>query len=258
MPGDREIIPVNPSGYITDLTLHWEELVGATRYEAAIYLDSEATSKIWSATNTYTVIIATKGSNPLQLTSGNKYYWRVRSIEPIESPWSELQSFTIALGVVPWSPLATPIGVSPSPGATDVSIRPAFTWESADGATGYEFVLARDSEFTDVVVALTGADALQTTAWGCDRDLDYSTTYFWKVRAISAISYSEWGTNVFTTEAVSSAPLPPSPLVIEPPPSIPSYWIWIAIGIGAILFVALLVFIVRRRQSWKAILKRVW
>jgi photosystem II stability/assembly factor-like uncharacterized protein len=245
-------IPVDPTGYITDFTLQWEELAGATEYEVAIYLDSDAIAKVWSGITTYTAIIATEGSNPAQLISGTKYYWRVRSIEPIKSPWSELYPFSAALGVVQWSPLVTSTGVSPSPSATNVSIRPAFTWGSADGATSYEFVLARDSEFTDVVVSLTGADALQTTAWGCDRDLDYSTTYFWKVRAISAISYSKWGTNTFTTEAAPSVPLPsPSPLpppVPEPAPTIPSYLLGVLIGTSVTLVVALFVVTVRRRR----------
>jgi hypothetical protein len=253
MPMAGDIIPVDSSGYITDLTLQWEELAGTTRYEAAIYLNSEATSKLWSETTTNTAIITTSGSNRVQLLSGTRYYCQVRSIEPIKSPWSVLQSFTAALGVIPWSPLATPAGVSPSPGAANVSIRPAFNWESADGATGYEFVLAKDSEFTDVMVALTGADALPTTAWGCDRDLDYSTTYFWRVRAISADSYSEWGTNVFTTQADPSALLPPQspspPTVLELPPTISTSWILVAIGIVVILAVALLVFIVRMKKQ---------
>jgi len=252
MPMAGDIIPVDSSGYITDLTLQWEELGGTTKYEAAIYLNSEATSTLWSGTTANTAIITTSGNNQAKLLSGTRYYCQVRSLEPIKSPWSVLQSFTAALGIIPWSPLVTPAGVSPSPGAANVSIRPAFTWESADGATGYEFVLAKDSEFTDVLVALTGADALPTTAWGCDRDLDYSTTYFWKVRAISADSYSEWGTNVLTTQADPSALLPPqSPpsTVLELPPTIPASRILVAIGIVVILAAALLVFIVRTKKS---------
>ena len=106
------------------------------------------------------------------------------------SPWSELRSFTPALADAAQQPAtAAPVGLSPSPGATGVSLSPAFTWDSVAKATSYEFILARDSEFTDIVTAMTGADALPTTSWGYDGDLDYSTTYFWKVRAISATSY---------------------------------------------------------------------
>jgi len=252
LPEAGGIVPIDSSGYITNLILQWQELEGAIKYEAAIYQDSDAMQSLWSGTSIGIGIIATEGSNPAQLISGLTYYWRVRAIEPVKSPWSEMWSFAPALGAGQWSPLAASTCVSPSPGATNMPIRPAFAWQPADLATGYEFILARDSEFTDVVVALTGADALQATVWGCDRDLDYATTYFWKVRGVSATSHSEWGTNVFTTEAAPSTPLPPQsstpPLVPEPAPTIPSYLIGVAIGVGAILVVVLLVFTVRTRR----------
>jgi len=249
-PEAGDIMPIDSTGYITGLTMCWEELEGVEEYEVAIYLDSETTRMVWSGTSADTVIVATEGSDPARLTRGTKYYWRVRSIEPIKSPWSETQSFAASLAATGWSPLAGTTGISPSCGAADISIKPAFCWQSVDGATSYEFVLARDGEFTDVVIAMTGADALETTVWGCDRNLDYATTYFWKVRAISAVSSSEWGIGIFTTEAApspvqqaqtSTSSLPTS----TPTSSIPFYIVGILIGIGATLVISLLVLIVR-------------
>jgi hypothetical protein len=252
MPEAGGIVPINSSGYVNSLTLEWEELAGVTKYEVAIYRDSDATQLVWSGTSTDNTASATRGNDPAQLLSGTAYYWRVRAVEPVRSLWSEVWSFAPALGAAQWSPMAAPTGISPITCATNVPIRPAFAWQPADRATGYEFVLARDSGFTDVVVAMTGADALQTTVWGCDRDLDYSTTYFWKVRAVSATSYSEWGTGVFTTQAAPSESLPTqsSPLSQAPEatPTIPSYLLGVLIGGGVILVVALLVFIVRTRS----------
>ena len=241
---------IDTAGHITDLTLQWEEIAGAREYEVAIYADAGTTQEIWSGTTTGMAINAAEGNNPAQLASGTSYYWRVRAIQPVESLWSEVRSFASPLGIEEWSPLVAPDGVSPLPGANNVPIRPAFTWEPADGATGYEFVLARDSGFTEVVVYFSGADALSSAAWNCDIDLEYSTSYFWKVRAISADSHSEWGTNSFTTEAAPSeiVPTQPPPLVIEPASKVPAYVIGIAIGVGAILVIALLVFILRTRR----------
>ena len=171
---------------------------------------------------------------------------------PTLSRFSETWSFTTAIGEAQWSPMTAPTGVGPLPGATSVPLRPTFTWNPADRATGYEFILARDSEFTDVVVTLTGGNALPTTVWTCDRVLDYSTTYYWKVRAISPSSHSEWAVGIFTTEA-STPPSPPPPLpqpspppppTPMPPPTTPMY-IWAIIGIGAALIIGLLVLIVR-------------
>jgi len=249
-PGAGDIIMIDTAGHISNLTLQWEEIAGAREYEVAIYTDAEATQEIWSGTTTGMAINATEGNNPVTLYSGTAYYWRVRATQPIESLWSAVYSFASPLGIDEWSPLVTTDGVSPLPGANSVSIMPAFTWESSIEATGYEFILARDSGFADVVVALTGADALTSSAWNCDITLEYSTSYFWKVRAVSVDSYSEWGNNTFTTEAAPSA-LPPqssSPLVVEPAPTISSYLIWIAVGVGVILVAALLVFIIRTRS----------
>ena len=249
-PEARDIIPIDSSGRVDFLSLNWEEQLGTRTYEIAIYLDSDAAQRVWSGTSTTTGIIATGGTSPAQLTGGTIYYWRVRSIEPIKSPWSATRSFALALGGAQWSPLAAPAGISPLPGAANVPIRPAFAWHSADWAIGYEFMLARDSQFTDVVVDMTEANALPTTVWGSDRDLDYATTYFWKVRAASATSYSQWGIGIFTTEAAPSAILPPqsSPppsLPLEPMPSVPYYLLWVVIGIGITLVAALLALTVR-------------
>jgi hypothetical protein len=249
-PGAQEIIIIDSAGHIDSLILQWEEIAGAREYEVAIYRDAGATQEIWSATTDGLAIDAVRNDNPVTLYSGTTYYWRVRAIEPIESPWSEVKSFASPLGIEEWSPLVSPDGVSPLPGANDVPIRPAFSWKSADGATGYELVLAKDSGFTQVVVAFTGADALTSDAWNCDIELEYSTSYFWKVRAIGTDSYSEWGINSFTTEAAPAEMLPPessSPLVVEPAPTVPAYIIGIAIGVVAILVIVLLVFIVRTR-----------
>ena len=222
------------------LILEWEELEDVTEYEVAMYLDADSASEVWTVHSDHEVVIATGGNYPASLSSGSAYYWKVRTTEPIKSPWSEMRSFALTLMEVE--------GLYPAPSATGVSVRPAFTWDSVAKATGYEFLLARDYEFTDVVVDMTGTDALQTTAWGCDRDLDYATTYFWKVRAISATSYSEWGTGVFTTRTAPIAP-PPShssspPSLPEPMPSVPFY-LPIIIGLGVTLVIVLLVLIVR-------------
>jgi hypothetical protein len=224
----------------SSLILDWEELDDVTEYEIAMYLDADSASAVWTAHSDYDGIIATGGDNPVSLSCGTAYYWKVRAEEPIKSQWSEMRSFALALMEVD--------GPYPSPDASGVSVRPVFTWDSVAGASSYEFLLARDSEFADVVVALTEDDALPTTAWGCDRDMDYSTTYFWKVRAISVDSYGDWVTNVFTTEAAPMAQPQPhlssTPPLPEPMPSVPLYLL-IIIGLGTTLAIVLLVLIVR-------------
>jgi hypothetical protein len=250
-PGSGEILPVDSDGYIADLIMCWEELEGVDEYEVNIYWDSTCTRTEWSGTSADTIIIATEVTNPAQLANDTEYYWRVRAAEPIKSQWSEIQSFTASLAEALWTPLSDTTKISPSCGADGASITPAFCWQSADGATGYEFVLARDSGFTDVVIAMTGADAIETTTWVCNKELDYSTVYYWKVRAISDVSCSDWGVCLFTTEAAPSSEQQPQVSVttnsIPATSSIPTYAVGIAIGVGITLVISLVVLTVRTR-----------
>ncbi|MFC1987341.1 WD40/YVTN/BNR-like repeat-containing protein [Chloroflexota bacterium] len=253
-PANGAVIPINSRDGGIHPTLLWEELTGTTEYEVAVYLDPDCTQNVWSGTTTDTGLVIT-GDNKLPRASpGTIYYWRVRTVEPVKSYWSEPWSFASDLANA-WSPLALS---SPAPGASNVAIKPAFSWNLVSGATGYDFMLARDSNFTDVIVDMTGKDALLTNIWGCDRNLDYFTIYFWKVRAISATSHSEWETGVFTTvsepgaespavvvqTAPVSVPSPPQPS-FEPAPLVPSQILWVAVGIGAALIIILIVLIVR-------------
>ena len=131
-------------------------------------------------------------------------------------------------------------------------IKPTFSWNSADWATGYEFMLAKDAAFKGIVIEKTGADALTTTVYASDVKLDYATTYFWRVRAISATSYSEWGVSAFTTEAPPPSPTalpPPAP----PPPSSPSktpvpVYVWVVIAILSVLNMVVLVLILTTKR----------
>jgi len=241
----------------------WHNINSASSYE--IWYDiapsfNQSPAQIYSETADVSIVPA--GG----LDSGMTYYWKVRSGEsggstlipgatitfgsPALSRFSETWSFTTALGEAQWSPMSAPTGVAPASGASSVPLRPNFAWNPADWATGYEFILARDSGFTDVVIAMTSDKALNTTVWVCDRDLDYSTTYFWKVRAISNTSYSEWAIGIFTTEALtSSPPAPPSPPPAPPPAQMPPAtnpaYVWAIIGIVVALIISLLVLIVR-------------
>ncbi len=249
-PEDESILPIGPCSceQVTRLFLGWEELTGARTYELVIYRDPECIEDIWTGSSNYACddIRAVGGGNSAVLISNNSYYWRMRSIEPLRSPWSDIWSFTIALA-------DAPVGFFPASGSTDMTIRPAFTWDSIAKASSYEFILARDSDFTDMVVNLTGADALTTTAWKYDIDLDYSSSYFWKVRGITDISYGDWTTSTFSTGAAPSTPSPivttqppaPAPPLAETTASVPFYII-VIIGLGIALVVVMLILIVRQ------------
>lgn len=254
-PTNGDVIPMITLDDRIYPTLSWDSLPWVTEYEVGIYLAPHEAQKIWAGTSNTTGLAITTDNKLPPLGPGITYYWQVRAIKPITSLWSETWSFVSGLSGIR-SPLLLS---SPFPDTVNVPLKPAFAWNSIDGATGYEFMLSSDSKFTEIDVAFTGENALTVTYWNCDRDLDYSTTYFWKVRAISAESHSEWVNTTFTTVSETIAETPQvvvetSPSTIPSPPpapkpvhAVPPYLWWVLIGLGTALVASLVVLIVRTR-----------
>jgi hypothetical protein len=269
--GPALLAPANGSstGRTDTVTLTWEALDGANKYFVWIAEDlgfvtgfkgTGMASNSYSSTTTKTVS---------GLEDGKQYYWKICSADTQEvtgrglSPWSEIWSFTTGMGGAEWNPFMTsamyPGNVAPIPGAQGTVLKPGFQWEAADWAVSYAFVLADNPDFVSPLVNKTGANALKTTAYACEVELTYSTTYYWKVAAIGTNTQSLWGVGIFTTMAEPVAPTPP--VVVAPPtppvtlpaptpapaPITPAF-IWVIIAIGAILVIALIILIVRTRR----------
>jgi len=234
------------TGRVDRADVAWSAMDGAKVYD--IWVDTDPGFKSGSK-KTLSSEVTSKVVTGLE--DGQTYYWKVRVAagEPVQSNWSVTWSFTTKLGAGEWNPFVGGVPEAPSNGATNVPLQPTFAWNSADWATGYEFVLAKDAAFSDTVASKTGANALSGTVYLCEQKLANSTTYYWRVRAISKTSNSEWASAVFTTEGTApAAPKPPSAPPPPPPaPGTPAY-IWVIIGIGAPLVIAVIVLIVRTRR----------
>jgi hypothetical protein len=108
----------------------------------------------------------------------------------------------------PLASLAAPTLTAPGLGATNTSLSPAFSWGAVTGATGYEFQLSDNANFVLPIVNLTGGEAaLVVPFYKYVSELDYDTTYYWRVKALDVefvdfviSNTSAWATNVFTTE----------------------------------------------------------
>jgi hypothetical protein len=106
--------------------------------------------------------------------------------------------------------------ITPHPeNATDQPIRPIFQWNEIDGATAYELELADNPFYGGASVK----KPLYNTVWAWDVDLEYGTTYYWRVRAISKSTASSWVQGVFTTMA---EPKPEAPPVAPGPTAFPT------------------------------------
>jgi len=184
------------------------------------------------------------------LESGCEYYWQVRVClcKPFLSKWSEERTFMTALLGVPFEELC-----SPACGSQDIILTPNFAWGPVDGATGYDIELATTETFTAGVVR--GSSTVN--AWVAPEPLEYSTTYYWRVRAKKDGVFSAWTVCMFTTMAkpvaptppVTITPAPPAPTINIPPAQmITPNWIYAIIAIGAALCVVVIVLIVRTRR----------
>jgi hypothetical protein len=236
---------------IGNVGLDWETLSGATSYEWQLDDDtdfSDVPSEFEGETEA-------SSAQPPELEPATTYYWRVRANEPVLSPWSDKWSFTTAIGTEAFAPQL----LSPTAGATEVSPRPLFQWGATAGAESYELIVSTNPSFENPTVLKAGDYALPSTAWECDINLNYGTTYYWKIRAINSDTYSAWSAvSAFTTEspllpvgslAEQPPPQPPTPLPSALPQSTTPDWIKYILGalLAAVVLLAVIVLVLVRR-----------
>lgn len=218
---------------------HWQldtdpKFTGAPGDTEREYLTGAGIKLVWTQPLEEDITSDTYASVP-GLDKGTKYYVRVRVIEPALSPWTGPIEFTTKASTITTVVTGPSIADgSPSPGATDVALRPTFSWGALGGVESYQLQVATDANFSDLVIDEDTAG----TAYTPDEDLDKNTTYYWRVRGVTADGeYSDWSsTGVFTTgpEAGPAAGTPA--------------WVWVVIVIGAILAIAVIILIVRTRK----------
>jgi len=251
-------VGVIPSGqWAPILTFRWDEIKKADMYQLQIALDDEFESTVFGETADEDAFTTGQNLNLEDILMPNeKYYWRVRVADydevdddlvivgaPLLTPWSEVWTFTTALGSGPARPnLVSPYGGEAS-GGVNTPLKPAFQWTQVYGATGYKVQVSQDSAFATV---LTEKEIGAVTSWLSDKDLTNSNTYFWRVMALGP-SNSPWSdVGSFTTLDKAAEPEPP--VIIPPAQEITPVYIWAIIGIGAALVIAVIVLIVMTRR----------
>ena len=177
--------------------------------------------------------------------------------------------------------------IFPANGATGVAVSGVtFTWPIVTPPAGstvtYQFALAQASANTSAneFAILDYSDNTITNAEPNQEVLQYSTVYWWEVRAVvmsstGAITLTgPWTMSMFTTmpqpppatTTATVAPVTPVTTIITTnvtspvttftfptatqtsSPTIPSYLLWAVIAVGAVLVIAVIVLIVRTRR----------
>jgi hypothetical protein len=148
--------------------------------------------------------------DPLEL--GRAYFWRARA----EDGANNSTYATAGFEVLPRAVLTTPGAVSPANNENVGTGRPTLRarnseHNSAVGNVTYFFIVAMDQAFTQVIAYGEVGEAAETR-WTVDRDLEPSTTHFWRVRSSDGETTSAWSdTEAFRTAAAPAPSPSPSP-----------------------------------------------
>ena len=193
---DMCTIPGNPPSMIFptsdddgSYTVSWSSVSGASAYE------------LQRATNTgfadaITIYYGPATSyNESGLPNGN-YWYRVRASSTCGSPgW--ITGGPVSVCFVP----SPPILLSPSNGATAISITPTLDWSDVRGATSYDVQICGDSNCSTVV---RSAYALVNSQWAVLPAFNTWMACYWRARANNGCGASWSGAWSFTT-VVSAA-----------------------------------------------------
>ncbi len=150
----------------------WTSVTGAKRYTVEVAADTDFTAiRVTGTPTTNAFTVPNAGA----LGYGT-YYWRVKAADAAgnESGWSAVRSFTVTI-------LKTPANQALTQDTT-----PTFTWAAVTGALQYEFVLAADEGFTNVVATRTQTGTSYTVP------VQAVGHYYWRVRALTSGLWTDW------------------------------------------------------------------
>ncbi|MFH2142621.1 MAG: T9SS type A sorting domain-containing protein [Bacteroidota bacterium] len=173
-------------GLSLPVTIEWLAYTGATFYQYEIDTSTSFLSPVLGNTTNLTEVIN-------GLSYSETYYWRIRANNGSGfSPWSVTWSFSTG-GIL------APVLISPADGSTDISVSTVnLDWNDVSLAISYEYEYSTDIGFLSNVVS--GSVSSSDASIG---GLNYSTTYYWRVRVYDGIAFSSWSVIwSFTTEVI--------------------------------------------------------
>ena len=193
-------------------TFIWQQAQYARDFHLQIALDNSFDDVIIDKEQVGDTLLVV--SDPLNYNT--HYFWRVRGVNLAgKGEWSQTWSFFTEYA------LEQPDLVSPDDGLLDTHIPTTFYWKPVDGALDYVLEIAKDPEFETVFSIESGQSKATQSAeskevlsksWSVSQTvetLDYSTQYFWRVRATNEQGTSDWSEtrSITTIDAPITAPV---------------------------------------------------
>lgn len=198
---------VTPENEATDqpvtLTLAWSETDLAATYRLQVSKESDFSSTVVNTGGITDTSFEASG-----LEHSQTYYWRVNASNDIGTgDWSTVWNFTTVI-----EQPDTPVLVSPTDGADDISTLPEFIWYESERVETYGLQVATDAVFDSASIVLD-VETVEDTTYTVSEELDGFTTYYWRVNATNKGGTSEWSV---TWEFETGEALPATPVLVSP------------------------------------------
>ena len=186
-------------------------------YEFEIYSDNSLTQLVTSGTTPETTA-ATAWTVSAPLTENQTYFWRSRAYDGrLYGQWMTLATFRVNTAN---DPPAAPTVSSPAEGTSVASLVPVLTVNNATDPDStnltYNFDLALDPDFTQVVTSINGiASGQGTTSWTAPQPLQENGWYYWRAQADDWLMEGPWSATArFLVNTANDAPS--VPVIVSP------------------------------------------
>lgn len=188
-------LPENGSYNLTiNPVLQWHAVPGATEYRVQLSRDFQFNDLVLDES-----VVSTELSVDEDLEFNALYFWRVQAVSGGgNSNFSTKYRFTTTTNPPDAITLFTPDN-----GETNLFPGFIFTWQPAERAEEYQIQISKSADFSTLVIEST----VSTPRFGATQSLDFSTTYYWRVRGLNSAGPGEWS-EVRTVTTIIEKPEP--------------------------------------------------
>lgn len=163
-----------------DLPFTWDISSGADKYKFQLADDK-------GFSNFYLDTIITNSNEVFlkKLPYDRTFFWRVSALNDTSfSDWSGIREVTTQQEFF----VDIPVLSYPHNSEYNLPKKIVLKWETVPSATKYNFELAIDSSFTNMIYSYSGLTTTSTT----ELDFSYNSTYYWRVKAVAPQNISDW------------------------------------------------------------------